>query len=81
MSKWQYDCFDNHPDRGGPGCQGLYDAAHRAEAVAIVGYALTGVLGVTSAVLFSTRSKDEGGSRVACAPVPGNSGLSCRLSF
>jgi hypothetical protein len=77
----QLDCYDNHPDRGGTGCQGLYDAAHRAELFAIVGYVVTGALGATSAVLFLSHPKDDGGTRVACAPVLGNSGLSCRFSF
>jgi len=75
-------CFEDAPMRGADGCSSLFDSAHTAQTLAIIGYGVGGALGVTSAVLLLTgKPLEAGGTRIACAPGLGSSLVSCRLAF
>ncbi len=75
-------CFDNVANNGAPGCKDLHDSLKQAQTFAIVGYAAAVVLGGASVILFLTSSKPAASeSRVACAPVFGSPGVTCRLRF
>lgn len=75
-------CFEDAPMRGAAGCSDVFDSAHSAQTLAIVGYAVGGALGITSAVLLLTgQHQESGGSRVACALSVGTSLVSCRFVF
>jgi hypothetical protein len=74
---WQNDrgdfngkCFaDTPPSYGPPGCSSLYTSVHRAETIAIVGYASALALGIGSVIAFASGKTPEAtGSSVACAP-------------
>jgi hypothetical protein len=74
---WQSDrsdfngkCFaDTPPSYGPPGCSSLYTSVHRAETIAIVGYASALALGIGSVIAFASGKTPEAtGSNVACAP-------------
>jgi hypothetical protein len=75
-------CGTTFPDKGAPGCQGLYDDGQHAKIRAFVGYGLAAAFAATAVVLHFT---DSGGSsepsRVACAPDFMTAGLGCALGF
>jgi PEGA domain len=79
---WRAACGSTEPNRGGDGCLALYDAAHSAQTYALIGYAVTGALAITSGVLFLTsRRRESTEARVACVPSLLTAAVSCRLSF
>jgi hypothetical protein len=82
-------CFEDAGMRGAPGCSSLFDSAHQAEVITLIGYAAAAVLAGGAAALLLTGDAPEprrsGGagvaSNVACAPGAGASLLSCRFTF
>jgi hypothetical protein len=77
------DCFEDAlPERGGHGCSDLYDGSQSARNLAVIGYAVTGALGIGAAVLLLTGNAAEPSSaHVTCAPGWGPSLIGCRLTF
>src|SRR6185436_13886240 len=76
------DCGEDMPGRGAAGCKALYDDSRSAATLAIIGYAITGALGIGAAVLLLTGNDTESSTtRVACAPGWGPSLVGCRLTF
>ncbi len=71
-------------NKGGAGCQDIYNQYTSARQLAIIGYAAGGALAVTSLTLFlispgSSNATDK--VAFACAPDLLNPGASCRFSF
>jgi hypothetical protein len=68
---------------GGPACEREYVNATDMGFLTVGGFVATGILGVSSAVLFLTLPRDGTGARralrVGCAPMPG--GASCAAAF
>jgi hypothetical protein len=77
------DCGADDPNRGGPGCSGLYDSMQSAHSLAIVGFVVGGLAGAGAAVLHLTRPQGDSKSGVAlsCGPGPGGAGVSCGGRF
>ena len=70
------------PNRGGPGCQQLYDDGRQARTLAFVGYGLGAAFGATAVVLLLTGGGDDDEPRkVACAPTATISGFGCAIRF
>jgi PEGA domain len=78
-----YDCFEDASQRGGAGCATLYDAAHGAQVLAIVGYAVGGGLALASALLFWNHEQHAlaGAHAFGCAPTLARAGIACGVSF
>ena len=75
-------CDNLLPQKGGSGCQGLYDAGQRARTIAFVGYGVTAGLVATATVLFLTDPGRRGEPQsVACAPLGATAGLGCWFRF
>jgi Tfp pilus assembly protein PilF len=77
------DCGADDPNRGGPGCSGLYDSSQSAHGLAIVGFVVGGLAGAGAAVLYLTQPHGDAHSGVAlsCGPGPGGVGVSCGGRF
>jgi len=70
------------PNKGGPGCQSLYDDGQSAKLRAFVGYGLGAAFAATALVLYFTDPSHDGEpARVACAPALGTTGVGCALRF
>ena len=84
-------CGSTFPDRGGAGCQELFDGGSRARLLAFVAYGAGAALGATALILFLTDSgrgsqPDQGTGKaagtLACAPIPmTTAALGCALRF
>jgi hypothetical protein len=75
------DCGKDDPNRGGPGCQAIYDDLTRARTRAIIGYAAGTLLAAGSVTLFVLSSRSGGEPQVACAPNLALNGAGCRIRF
>jgi hypothetical protein len=81
-SLWKKDCGTADLGHGATACQSLYDAARRAQTVAVIGYAVGGALVVTSSVLFlGGGGRRDQETKVACGPGALLRGFSCNFSF
>jgi hypothetical protein len=76
-------CYEDQPNRGGPGCDSLFDDVHRAQLASIVGYVLTGGLAIGSAALFMSGRTPEPRptSTLACWGGVSRLAFNCRVSF
>lgn len=75
-------CGTTFPDKGGPGCQSLYDDGQSAKLRAFVGYGLSAAFAATAIVLYVTDpSHGAEPPRVACAPSLGTTGVGCAYRF
>jgi hypothetical protein len=69
-------------NRGGTGCEALYNDGHRAELLTFVGYGAAGALAATSVALFFVLEATERADRqVACSVDPSGRGMGCALRF
>ena len=74
------ECGEIYQQRGGPGCAALFDDATSARQLAVVGFAVAGVLAATSVVFFVlTPEKPHDSVSLACSPALG--GISCAGRF
>ena len=75
-------CGTTFPDKGGTGCQQLYDDGQSAKLRAFVGYGLGAAFAATAAILYFTDpSHGTEPPRVACAPTAGTTGVGCAFRF
>lgn len=74
------NCGADAPQRGGPGCDELYEKVRMSRALAISGLAVGGLLGVVSTVLFVTLPDVDSG-RLSCAPTFPSAGVRCGFAF
>jgi len=75
-------CGEKEPNRGAPGCSGLFDSTSQARTLSIIGYVVAGALaGGSAALLLPGKSAEGAESAMACTAGFGPSLLSCRLSF
>ena len=73
-------CADTAPNRGtGASCQAIYNAFTTERPVAIAAFATAGVLGVASAILFSTGYGGTASHALACGAL--GRGGSCGFVF
>ncbi|MEA2697988.1 MAG: hypothetical protein QOI66_2259 [Myxococcales bacterium] len=77
------NCGRGEMNYGGSGCQPLYAEMTTARTLAIVGYGLGAVLGVTSGILLATSRPNSGKSDVAFTYAPDfvHRGIVCNVSF
>lgn len=75
------DCGAKDPNRGGPGCEAIYNDMSRARTRAFIGYGLGAVFAAGSATLFILSNRNEESPRLACAPNPLLKGAQCHLAF
>jgi hypothetical protein len=79
------DCQVVAAQRGGPGCESLYNKFTSNERLAIIGFAVGGALAATSLTLFLVAPRSSAvapdGVAFACVPTAIDPGVTCRLSF
>jgi hypothetical protein len=75
------DCGAKDPNRGGPGCEAIYNDMNRARTRAFMLYGLTAAFAAGSATLFILSNRNEESARLACAPNPLLKGAQCHLAF
>jgi hypothetical protein len=78
-----FNCAEQAPQRGGAGCQGIYDDMQRAKTFTIVGFAVAGALAAGSIVLFtvsSTSPESNTNLTLTCGLLPAP-GAACRAVF
>jgi hypothetical protein len=75
------DCGAKDPDRGGPGCEAIYNDMTGARTKAFILYGLAGAFAAGSATLFILSNRNEESPRLACAPNPWLKGAQCQLVF
>ena len=77
------NCGVSDPSSGGSGCQDIHNSLALARTLAIIGYGVAGVLGVTSAVLFTASPSKPPRKDMAfsCSPDLIRHGLECGWLF
>jgi hypothetical protein len=75
------DCGAKDPNRGGPGCEAIYNDMNRARTRAFITYGFAAAFAAGSATLFILSNRNEESGRLACAPTARLDGAQCRLSF
>jgi tetratricopeptide (TPR) repeat protein len=75
-------CGVDDPNRGAPGCAGIYTDYRRARTLAITSFVAAAALGAAATTMFVLSGVDgDSGLDIACAPAPTIRGGTCRLLF